>query len=273
MNVLASLSASLGCSPWGAAPPPGEITVRLTAPDGRRERSIDDKDTALGTSPDDVSKPSSLHRGSAGAQDSKPLSLRRGVSGADYEHVRFLAWQCRLMLATSTALLCVGIVGFACGQLVAGATGFISSLASLNYWRKPGRSWRRDADLFFAGAAILYFILAASTLDGIANASAWLCFTCFGVCFRCSWALSAVSDEWWAMWHAGGHVSIGAASLCLFYGDGDAWLLHSQSEGARLPGTTFNVPAVLSFALLAVFGKWVDRWLVGGGGRKSPLLL
>ena len=71
MNVLASLSATLGCSPRMAAPPPGKKTVRMTAPGGY-ERFINEE-TALGTK---TALPTSLE---VRVYRAKPLSVLLGV--------------------------------------------------------------------------------------------------------------------------------------------------------------------------------------------------
>ena len=177
--------------------------------------------------------------------------MRGGFTNPGYE-VTFHPWQCRLLMSTSVYLVCVALTALLYfHQPFAASSGLVSSTASFNYWRAPGPSWRRDADVLFAVAAITHFCVTASTLSGIANVGAWIAFACFGCCFRRSWVLSAAGDDAWAIYHGGGHTGIGVATLFMAAGDGDAWLRPHNPERTS-PFSVVNWPALLSVATVAL---------------------
>ena len=201
------------------------------------------------------------------------------LTGRGYTELSFHLWQRRLLQLTSVGLLCVALAAFSQHQPVTGTTGLLSSLASLNYWHAPGPSWRRDLDVFLASSAVLYFIFAASMLVGVADLGAWLCFACFGICFRTSWQLSAAGDDAWARWHGGGHVSIGAATAFMIAGDCDEWL-HRTSRlvdlrPESLTWAALNPAMMMSLTTLCAF-TWCGGVVSGGGLAaisRKPLLL
>ena len=139
----------------------------------------------------------------------------------NFGHMVYHAWQVRLLVATSCCFLVVAGVAhlsFAQTELsyVLGALG----CTSLNYWRSPGDSWRRTADLCCASFALVYTFAHGWWGDDttVVNAVGWTANT-FGIfCFRCSWKVSLGNSTHWAVWHAAGHASMLVGSICLAIG-------------------------------------------------------
>jgi hypothetical protein len=120
----------------------------------------------------------------------------------NFGHMVYHAWQVRLLVATSCCFLVVAGVAhlsFAQTELsyVLGALG----CTSLNYWRSPGDSWRRTADLCCASFALVYTFAHGWWGDDttVVNAVGWTANT-FGIyCFRCSWKVSLGNSTHWAV--------------------------------------------------------------------------
>ena len=160
---------------------------------------------------------------------------RRGVRAGDaigsvigYNAIQYRPWQVRLLSATSVCMGGSAAFALASGQVVLGAFLSLSSLASLNYWRKPGPGWRRDADFATAGCTFVYCTLAGQQLSGAPNALAVAAFVGFACCFRRSFLMAAATPEGgdgsWARWHALGHLCVTIAAFALTAGDADMWL-------------------------------------------------
>ena len=164
------------------------------------------------------------------SRGSQPMATEFSGSGRGFRNLRYHRWQTRLLLVTSLVML--GTATFACfsGQYVTATFGSLSSVASLNYWRAPGISLRRDIDVILAVACLVYFLLAACLLTGFSFVSAWSFFAAFGYCFRKSWIIAATTEDTWAKWHACGHIAISLAATSVILGEGDNWLLRRTSQ-------------------------------------------
>lgn len=95
----------------------------------------------------------------------------------------------------------------------------VAGLCSLNYWRAPGASWRRDADLASAGVALFFCIYTGFWLEGFCCNVGWAALVGGLACFRRSWNLSLGHCDAWALWHAAAHTACGVAAIALAYGD------------------------------------------------------
>ena len=93
-----------------------------------------------------------------------------GVLG--YLELRYHAWQVYLLVCSSVLLSIPSALGARHGVPVLSVLCGGASVASVNYWRRPGPSWRRDLDFVFAIGAILWGIIGAFSLVGTFNCSA-----------------------------------------------------------------------------------------------------
>lgn len=185
-----------------------------------------------------VPEASPLWRLRGGGRHSNTVRASNSGRGGDaigsligYTTIKYHPWQVKLLSATS---ICMGGgAAFALhgDQAVLGSFLSISSLASLNYWRKPGPGYRRDADFLMAGSTFVYCTLAGQQLCGALNAVSVASFAGFLGCFRRSFRLSAATpdggDGSWARWHALGHVCVTLAAIALAAGRADEWLLEA----------------------------------------------
>lgn len=136
-----------------------------------------------------------------------------------YAHLAFPVWQVQLLLTSSLSFLISGAFAGALGQRLLSLMLCTAGLCSLNYWRSPGPSLRRDADLAAAGVALAYCLFTGFWLTEITCYLGWGSLLGALSCFRHSWMLSLGHDETWAYWHAGAHVLSGVAAIALASGD------------------------------------------------------
>ena len=140
------------------------------------------------------------------------------ILSQDYHELQYKPWQGRLLMCTSTFFAASSAVSALSGSYGNAACMGGASLASVNYWRAPGPSWRRDLDLAMAAIAFVYGFIGACSLQGPPNVVTWTSFVGAGVCVRCSWVYSARNgggDGSWALWHAGSHASLATAGACI----------------------------------------------------------
>lgn len=143
-------------------------------------------------------------------------SLKRASS---YDHLAFPKWQVNLLMTSSMSFIVAAVVAASWTQKHLGLILLFSGICSLNYWRAPGASWRRDADLVAAGAGLLFCLYTGFWLVGLTCKLAWASLCGALICFRKSWMLSLGHNETWAYWHATAHLLSGIASITLAHGD------------------------------------------------------
>ena len=140
-----------------------------------------------------------------------------------------------------------GLLGIGYQQYIFGSLVFSSGVCSLNYWRVPGPSMRRDLDYILAGLALGYAVIAGFCVRGVLNILAWVGFVTMFFLFRHSWFLSVGDggDGTWACWHAAAHVSAAIAGAFQALGGVDGWL-----QDLSLMSVRDNLPGTLGVALL-----------------------
>lgn len=90
-----------------------------------------------------------------------------GVLG--YLELRYHAWQVHLLVCSSVLLSIPSVLAALHDRPVLSTLCGGASLASINYWRSPGPSWRRDLDFAFAIGAILWGMVGAFSLVDTLN--------------------------------------------------------------------------------------------------------
>lgn len=175
-----------------------------------------------------------------------------------YEHVVFHTWQIRLLMTSSLSFLAASSLAARLEQHKLCAFLLVAGLCSLSYWRSPGASWRRDADLVAAGAALLYCLYAGFWLTGLACQLSWLGLLGGLACFRRSWNLSLGHCDVWAIWHATAHALSAAAAVALAHGD-----VAHMDGGLRPPRNTIAECSLASIVLTVVAD-------VSRGGAHAP---
>lgn len=136
-----------------------------------------------------------------------------------YEHVVFHTWQIRLLMTSSLSFLVASSMAASLKQHKLCGFLLVAGLCSLSYWRAPGASWRRDADLAAAGAALFYCLYVGFWLNGLVCQLSWLGLLSGLACFRRSWNLSLGHCDVWAIWHATAHALSAGAAIALAHGD------------------------------------------------------
>lgn len=129
----------------------------------------------------------------------------------------------RLLLASSAALLGVAATVHHLGSPGLALRTCAMAMASLNYWRAPGRGWRRDLDVVLGVGLVVPNAIVALWLEGAPNVVGWAAFVLACYCFHRSWHDSAVvGDKRWALWHVGAHACMAVAALALAIGGAEA---------------------------------------------------
>jgi hypothetical protein len=136
-----------------------------------------------------------------------------------YDHLSFPLWQVRLLMSSSMSFIVASSAATYFGQTILSILLLIAGLCSLNYWRSPGPSWRRDTDLASAGVALFFCLYTGFWLSGLTCNVAWAALLASLACFRKSWNLSLGHCEVWAVWHAVAHALAGVAAINLASGD------------------------------------------------------
>lgn len=145
----------------------------------------------------------------------RPLRVERVSS---YDHLSFPRWQVRLLLTSSTCFIISAAVALYFGHKGLSTCLAASGACSLNYWRRPGPSFRREADIAAAGCALLYCIYAGFWLQGAVGLLGFGLLLSGLFCFTKSWVLSLGHNDHWAWWHAGAHALANVAAVVLAAG-------------------------------------------------------
>ncbi|KAG8470411.1 hypothetical protein KFE25_008832 [Diacronema lutheri] len=136
-----------------------------------------------------------------------------------YEHLVFPSWQIRLLMSSSLSFVCSSAFAAHMHQRNLSLVLLVAGICSLNYWRAPGASWRRDADLAAAGVGLGYCLYTGFWLEGACARVGWASLVSALACFRKSWMLSLGHCERWACWHAIAHALSGVAAAALAVGN------------------------------------------------------
>lgn len=161
-----------------------------------------------------------------------------------YGHLAFSRWQVRLLTTSSLSFFASSAFAAHLRQQNLGLVLLSAGVCSYNYWRAPGASWRRDADLVSAGVALVYCLYTGFWLEGLRCVVGWAALVSGLACFRQSWNLSLGHCESWARWHAGAHALSNVAACALACGN-------VASQGAQYAPPR-NAVAACSMAAIAL---------------------
>lgn len=179
----------------------------------------------------------------------------------NWGHMKYHGWQVALLLASSFAMIGAGVAGFVYEEYIVASLVLLAGVCSVNYWRRPGKSWRRIADFAAAAPITLYVFVGGIWFQptyGAPNIVAWASSTVCYFCYRRSFELSATTSVWWAPWHAGGHICLAVGTGAAIAGHVDRFLL-----APSLP--TFNPIALLGYLIpgvVIVYDNACRPWLM-----------
>ena len=153
---------------------------------------------------------------------------RQSDQSAMWGHMQYQHWQVVLLVSTSILMVAAGAAAVFLSQHVLGSLVLIAGCCSVNYWRKPGKSWRRVADFAAAAPITIYVFVAGWGIEpwyGPVNIIGWSAAVICFVCYRQSFSISETTSEWWAPWHAGGHICLIVGTVAAAFGNVDRFLL------------------------------------------------
>ena len=94
---------------------------------------------------------------------------------ASFGHIVYHPWQVRLLISSSCSFLVGSLVNLAVGQVWLAILLLFVGCVSINYWRSPGASWRRTADMLCSILGIAFTTVAGFYLEGnVLNSVGWL---------------------------------------------------------------------------------------------------
>lgn len=134
----------------------------------------------------------------------------------NFPKIEYKIWQQTVLIFTSGLLLIVALWGIINNCFLMGIIGLISSSCSINYWYKPGLSWRLYLDFTFALISMIYYII---TIIKYYNLYLFIyciiLFTLYILSNKISFEISIRNNDNWVYFHALGHCLVIVMALSI----------------------------------------------------------
>ena len=133
-----------------------------------------------------------------------------------FPNLEYKFWQRSLLIFTSSLLFISAVICYFKHFFIMGIIGMISGTCSINYWYKPGVSWRQYLDITFAFISMVYYIFMVIIFVNKQLLLYYiLYFVLYILCTKLSWYFANNDNESWAYCHACGHLVVVFMALTL----------------------------------------------------------
>ena len=123
------------------------------------------------------------------------------------------------MATTIVLSIPCGLTACACAQLDLMLIAIVTSLCSVNYWRRPEYGLRRTLDIGVANLAwcySVYRVLSSTTCSAYERAAVLGLYTCAAAIWLQAVRLWTRRRESWLLWHVAFHSVVSCGNLALY---------------------------------------------------------